>query len=57
MRVLGLAPGEALLHAAEQFQLGFDVRGPFEKRKRRRRVSMGAAGDRPDAPPGLEPPG
>ena len=38
VRVTGLDPSEALLHAANQFQLGFDVRAPFEKRKRRKRV-------------------
>lgn len=38
VRVTGLPPAEALLHAANQFQLGFDVRAPFEKRKRRSKV-------------------
>lgn len=46
MRVLGLSPAEALLNAATQFELGFDVRGPFEKRKRRKKVSMQTAQDR-----------
>lgn len=56
VRVIGMAPRDALLHATEQFTLGFDVRGPFEKRKRRKRVALGAE----DGPPGLpdrEPPG
>lgn len=48
VRVTGLEPPDALLHAATQFQLGFDVRTPFEKRKRRKKVY---------APPSLEPPG
>jgi hypothetical protein len=44
VRVTGLDPPEALLHAATQFQLGFDVRTPFEKRKRRKKV-YGASGE------------
>jgi hypothetical protein len=63
IRVTGLAPADALLHAANQFHLGFDVRAPFEKRKRRKRVvttsseelrTMTADDDRP---PSLDPPG
>ena len=46
MRVLGLSPSEALLNAATQYELGFDVRGPFEKRKRRKKVAMQTAHDR-----------
>lgn len=42
VRVIGMAPPDALLHATEQWTLGFDVRGPFEKRKRRKRVALGA---------------
>jgi hypothetical protein len=57
VRVIGLTPREALLHAAEQFQLGFDVRGPFEKRKRRKRVAMGVTDANPLARPDVEPPG
>ncbi|HUQ16376.1 MAG TPA: hypothetical protein VM070_01165 [Candidatus Saccharimonadales bacterium] len=59
VRVLGLSPADALLHAASQYQLGFDVRGPFEKRKRRKKVAMQTAYERPEggAPPDLEPPG
>ena len=62
VRVLGLSPAEALLNAATQFELGFDVRGPFEKRKRRHRVTMQTAHDRREegAEPlsfDLEPPG
>lgn len=60
VRVVGLAPPDALLHAATQFQLGFDVRAPFEKRKRRRKVSAFSGGEErnaPDRPPSLEPPG
>jgi hypothetical protein len=62
VRVLGLSPAEALLNAATQFELGFDVRGPFEKRKRRKKVSMQTARDRgeEDAAPlpfDLDPPG
>jgi len=62
VRVLGLSPAEALLNAATQFELGFDVRGPFEKRKGRRKVSMQTAYDRreegAEPPPfDLEPPG
>jgi len=59
VRVLGLSPADALLHAATQYQLGFDVRGPFEKRKRRKRVPMQTAHDRLEegaVPPDLEPP-
>ncbi|HVR88680.1 MAG TPA: hypothetical protein VHG53_03945 [Candidatus Limnocylindria bacterium] len=61
MRVLGLSPAEALLNAATQFELGFDVRGPFEKRKRRGKVAMQTAHDRreegAERPPDLEPAG
>ena len=62
VRVLGLSPAEALLNAATQFELGFDVRGPFEKRKGRKRVTMRTADDRGEegAEPlsfDLEPPG
>jgi hypothetical protein len=55
VRVIGMAPADALLHATEQFTLGFDVRGPFEKRKRRKRVALGA--DEGPASPDREPPG
>lgn len=63
VRVTGLSPADALLHAANQFHLGFDVRAPFEKRKRRKRVvttsseelrTMTADDDRPLS---LDPPG
>lgn len=59
VRVLGLSPADALLNAANQYQLGFDVRGPFEKRKRRKKVAMQTAYERGEsgAPPDLEPPG
>lgn len=62
VRVLGLSPAEALLNAATQFELGFDVRGPFEKRKGRRKVAMQTAHDRREEgaepiPFDLEPPG
>ena len=62
VRVLGLSPSDALLHAATQYQLGFDVRGPFEKRKRRKKVAMQTAHERGEegAVPlafDLEPPG
>lgn len=60
VRVLGLAPSDALLHAATQYQLGFDVRGPFEKRKRRKKVALQTAYERGEegaAPPDMEPPG
>jgi hypothetical protein len=53
VRVTGLTPPEALLNAASQFTLGFDVRGPFEKRKRRKKVAMNTVAELPD----LEPPG
>ncbi|MBI3522030.1 MAG: hypothetical protein HY071_02875 [Chloroflexi bacterium] len=53
VRVIGMAPAEALLNAATQFTLGFDVRGPFEKRKRRKRVVTSSAIELPDT----EPPG
>jgi hypothetical protein len=63
VRVTGLGPADALLHAATQFQLGFDVRAPFEKRKRRKRVVTSTpegatTGSRDDAPevPRIEPP-
>jgi len=55
VRVIGLAPGDALLNATEQFELGFDVRGPFEKRKRRKKVALGADPD-VAAVPDREPP-
>jgi len=62
VRVTGLEQADALLHAAAQFQLGFDVRGALEKRKRRKRVSAfslpddrGAAEER-ERPPSLDPP-
>lgn len=62
VRVLGLSPAEALLNAATQFELGFDVRGPFEKRKGRKKVSMQTAHDRREEgaeplPFDLDPPG
>jgi len=62
VRVLGLSPAEALLNAATQFELGFDVRGPFEKRKRRKKVAMQTAHDRREEgaeplPFDLDPPG
>jgi hypothetical protein len=63
VRVTGLSPAEALINAAAQFQLGFDVRGAFEKRKRRKRVVASSDGatttsdDGPERPPTLEPPG
>ncbi|HLZ47357.1 MAG TPA: hypothetical protein VKR80_01750 [Candidatus Limnocylindria bacterium] len=61
VRVLGLSPAEALLNAATQFELGFDVRGPFDKRKRRKKVVMQTAQDRreegAELPFDLEPPG
>ena len=61
VRVLGLSPAEALLNAATQFELGFDVRGPFDKRKRRKKIVMQTAQDRreegAELPFDLEPPG
>jgi hypothetical protein len=62
VRVTGLTPDEALLHAANQFHLGFDVRAPLEKRKRRKRVyGFGAQEVRnepvDERPPSLDPPG
>ena len=57
VRVIGMAPGDALLHATEQWTLGFDVRGPFEKRKRRKRVAFGTEPDPAPALPDREPPG
>ena len=64
VRVTGLPPAAALLNAARQFQLGFDVRGAFEKRKRRKRVVSASSADmeaskaeQPERPPSLEPPG
>jgi hypothetical protein len=63
VRVTGLSPAEALIHAATQFQLGFDVRGAFEKRKRRKRVVASSEGsttlgdEGPERPPSLDPPG
>lgn len=56
VRVIGLAPAAALLSAAEQFELGFDVRGPFEKRKRRKKVAFGTDPGIPGTPD-REPPG
>ena len=62
VRVTGLVPADALVHAAQQFQLGFDVRAPFEKRKRRKKVHS-ASGQalqdtsEPERPPSVEPPG
>ncbi len=53
-----MPPADALVHAATQFQLGFDVRGPFEKRKRRNKVvASGWGGENAERPPDLEPPG
>jgi hypothetical protein len=63
VRVTGLSPAEALINAAAQFQLGFDVRGAFEKRKRRKRVVTSSDAitamddDGPERPPSLDPPG
>ena len=62
VRVTGMSPAEALVNAAAQFQLGFDVRGAFEKRKRRKRVIAGSDGavlgdEGPERPPSLDPPG
>lgn len=57
VRVIGMATGDALIHATEQFTLGFDVRGPFEKRKRRKRVALGGEPDPAPAVPDREPPG
>lgn len=63
VRVTGLSPADALLHAANQFHLGFDVRAPFEKRKRRKRVVTTSAEELrtmtadDDRPPSLDPPG
>jgi hypothetical protein len=61
VRVIGLPPADALVHAAAQFQLGFDVRGPFERRKRRKKVVTGSAADaqqdEPPQRPDLEPSG
>lgn len=60
VRVTGLEPPDALLHAATQFQLGFDVRAPFEKRKRRKKVYAAGGESAPDVtepPPTLDPPG
>ena len=61
VRVTGLEPPDALLHAATQFQLGFDVRTPFEKRKRRKKVygtsgQIVPEGAEPERPPSLDPP-
>ena len=50
VRVTGLGPADALLHAATQFQLGFDVRAPFEKRRRRKRVVTAPPQDLPGPP-------
>lgn len=57
VRVIGMPPADALLHATEQFTLGFDVRGPFEKRKRRKRTAVGGEDDRALTAPDREPPG
>lgn len=62
VRVTGLEPPDALIHAAQQFQLGFDVRAPMEKRKRRKKVyatggQMIPDTGEPERPPSLEPPG
>jgi hypothetical protein len=57
VRVIGLSPPEALVNAAQQYQLGFDVRGPFEKRKRRKKVAMNTEREEVAMPPDLEPPG
>ncbi|HEY8806189.1 MAG TPA: hypothetical protein VIN70_01210 [Candidatus Limnocylindria bacterium] len=51
-----------MLNAATQFELGFDVRGPFEKRKRRKKVAAQTAHDRREEgaeplPFDLDPPG
>lgn len=54
VRVIGMPPRDALLHATEQFQLGFDVRGAFEKRKRRKKVALGTEPE--TAIPDREPP-
>lgn len=56
VRVIGMATGDALIHATEQYTLGFDVRGPFEKRKRRKRVALGADPEPVPALPDREPP-
>lgn len=56
VRVTGLAPRDALLHAATQFQLGFDVRGAHEKRKRRTKVYATSGQMIPDVPQQPEPP-
>lgn len=56
VRVTGLAPGDALLHAATQFQLGFDVRAPHEKRKRRAKVYPATGEMIPDIPRPERPP-
>ena len=56
VRVIGMPPRDALLHATEQFQLGFDVRGAFEKRKRRKKVALGAEPETMPIPD-REPPG
>lgn len=62
VRVTGLEPPDALLHAATQFTLGFDVRAALEKRKRRKKVygtseQVAPESGEPDRPPSLEPPG
>lgn len=56
VRVMGLAPRDALLHAATQFQLGFDVRGAYEKRKRRTKVYATSGEMIPDIPQSEPPP-
>ena len=56
VRVIGMAPADALLHATEQLQLGFDVRGPFERRRRRKRVVAGSTHEEATGLR-LEPPG
>lgn len=56
VRVTGLPARDALLHAATQFQLGFDVRGPLERRKRRAKVYPTTGEMIPDLPPPDKPP-
>lgn len=57
VRVIGMPTPDALLHATEQYTLGFDVRGPFEKRKRRKRVALGTEPEPSSTIPDREPPG
>lgn len=56
VRVTGLRTADALLHAATQFHLGFDVRAPFEKRKRRRKVFAAGEQRTADVPEPERPP-